>query len=243
MLTTEPPLATSFRLRGRADPHRSGEVDRDHLGEHLGIVLDVAADHAGRVHHHVEPRQAFDERSYRGVLAHVEAAKRDAAIRGVGVGRARTPHRSRRSRRRAAPRSRKASAAPSPMPLVPPVTSTPRPAKRPGAKLSTMPVIDPVFKARRIFHRGHPPEFLILRCSRRRASKDAALPVQRLTAGACFEARPSASHLSMRKVGRVHAFGPQAATLASPAQSKAMPWPGRSGASATPSSIFSGSAM
>ena len=49
-------------------------------------MLDVAADHAGRVHHHVEPRQALDERSYRGVLAHVEAAKRDAAIRGVGLG-------------------------------------------------------------------------------------------------------------------------------------------------------------
>ena len=131
MLTTEPPLATSFGFAAARDPHRSGEVDRDHLGEH-----------------------------------------------------------------------------PSPMPLVPPVTTTPRPAKRPGAKLSTTPVIDPVFKARRIFHRGQPsrvphPEML----AERRASKDAALPVQRLTAGACFEARPSTSHLSMRKVGRGHPSG------------------------------------
>jgi hypothetical protein len=49
-------------------------------------VLDVAADHTGRVHHHIEPRHASDERSYGGVLAHVEAAKRDAAIRSVGAG-------------------------------------------------------------------------------------------------------------------------------------------------------------
>src|SRR5690349_1997421 len=39
------------------------------------------------------------------------------------------------------------------------------------------------------------------------------------------------------------ALRPQARILPRPAQSKAMPWPGRSGATAKPSSIVSGSAM
>ena len=66
-----------------------------------------------------------------------------------------------------------------------------------------------------------------------------------------FEAARHVSHTDLRAPDAGHHTPdncprnrhPPAATLLSPSQSKVMPWPGRFGAMATPSSILSGSAM
>ena len=185
-------------LRCRADPHRAGEVDRDHLGEHLGIMLDVAADHAGRVHHHVEPRQTLDERSYCGVLAHVEAAKRDAAIRGVGLG----PLALRIGR--AGRENGSTEVAEGERGAEPDAARAAGDEHAAAGKEAGREAINDAGHRSGLerdgdLSLGPSSPFLILRCERTRASKDATLPVQRPTALACFEARPSASHLSMRR--------------------------------------------
>ena len=57
----QPPRSASAAARRAADAHRADQVDVDDVGEHLRVVLLAAADHAGAVDEHVEPRQRVDD--------------------------------------------------------------------------------------------------------------------------------------------------------------------------------------
>ena len=87
MLTMPPRAAASFGFAAARDAHRAREVDVDDVGEHVGVVLQVAADDARGVDEDVEPVEALHDCRDRLRIADVENLERDRCIlvRGGGT--------------------------------------------------------------------------------------------------------------------------------------------------------------